>query len=295
MESIGLIGRGFVGQAVFDTFKRYVKTESYDLDKAKCTVPSIKELMEKCSVVFVAVPTPIKEDGSCYLNNIHSVYSKLNKYGTNHTIILKSSVPPGTSKILNAEYKNVKTVFNPEFLREKTALYDYINQDRIILGGEDENALSKAEEAYRLAFPKPALGRFVPVYKTDCTTAEMVKFMTNIYLATKISLSNEFYCISEKLGINYEIARKLTVLDSRIGSSHTIVPGEGTVVNSGGFGFSGSCFPLNAEIIINTAEKLGVEPVIMKAVKDRNERIDRPEKDWLIEGKTIIKNKDSND
>lgn len=281
-NKIGFVGLGFVGASAHNTFKKHCETETYDLDKSKCTVESIKELMERCSVIFVAVPTPIGLDGSCHMANIHSVFSKLNKYGDGHTVILKSSVPPGTTKVLNTEYSNIGIVFNPEFLREKTAKEDFANQDRIILGGE-EGPLKFATEAYRKAFPES-----IPVYHTDSTTAEMVKFFTNIFLACKVSLSNEFFQMCEKLNIQYEDVRKLAVLDERIGSSHTSVPGEGTASSTGGRGFGGACFPINLNIIIHLAEQLGAQPLIMKAMKERNEKIDRPEKDWLEEGRTIV-------
>jgi hypothetical protein len=129
----------------------------------------------------------------------------------------------------------------------------------------------------------------IPIYKTDTTTAEMTKFFINVFLATKVSFCNEIFDICNSLDINYNDVINLALLDNRIGSSHTKVPGDPTDKALHGRGFGLTCFPINLSILIDLANKLEVDTKILKAVKLRNDTIDRPEKDWLIENKTIVK------
>lgn len=273
--NLGFIGLGFVGGAAHNIFKEYFHTKIYDLDSKKCNVSSIEELATKCKIIFIAIPTPsIPETGKYNIQALDAICNKLNNFNINNIIVLKSSVEPGTTSYLSNTYKNIKFVFNPEFLRENTANEDFANQDRIILGSNDMEAMIEVEKIYKTAFPN------VDVHKTGPTEAEMVKFFTNIYLATKVSLCNEIYTICEKLNINYNTVRDLTVLDKRINKSHTNVPGESNSICSSGRGFGKKCFPANLNILINKAKELGTSPIIMEAVRKRNNTIDRPEKDW---------------
>jgi len=273
-KNIGFIGCGFVGNAVLQSFKNHFNCEIFDIVKEKATTSSIQELMEKCKVIFMALPTPTSSNGDIYLNDIESAYQEINKYSDEHIVVLKSSVPPGTTKFLNSKFPKVFTIFNPEFLTEKNAVSDFANQERIILGGDYGNKLLRVVECYKKVFPDTI------IQITDSSTAEMTKFFINIFLATKVSLSNEFYRICEKMNISYDDVRHLSTQDSRIGLSHTKVPGDGTGVSSGGFGFSGTCFPLNLSILKSLAKKLEVETPILNSVEYRNNNLDRPQMDW---------------
>lgn len=281
-KKIGLIGLGFVGGALHHSFLKHFDIKVFDKDKAKSNVDSLEELSKQTEIIFLALPTPIKEDETAYLEHFYKIYDKLNNYNNKNIVVIKSSVQPGTTKKLNDKYKNITTIFNPEFLREKTHISDFENQEFVILGGE-KVAVSKVSELYKLVFPN------TPIYSTDCTTAEMVKFFINTFLATKVGFCNEISQICTQLGVNYNDVKELALLDARIGTSHTNVPGEPTEKAVHGKGFGLTCLPLNLCILIDLANKLEVDAKILKAVKERNETIDRPEKDWLIDDKTIVK------
>lgn len=278
MDTLGLIGLGFVGYALYEGFKDKFLIETYDLLAERSSTKSIEDLMSKTKVIFIAVSTPITKENKPYMDHIHSIFSEISKYNDNHIIVLKSSIQPGTSKLLSEKY-NLDVVFNPEFLREKTHIQDFKEQKYIILGGEKAEDI---EKIYNVSFPE------VPVYKTDTSTAEMVKFFINVFLATKVSLCNEIFDICEKLDVNYDNVKNLVQLDDRIGNSHMRVPGDPAVNAEHGRGFGLTCFPLNICILIDLANNLNLDSKILKAVKKRNDELDRPEKDWAIPGKTVI-------
>jgi UDPglucose 6-dehydrogenase len=274
-SKIGIIGVGFVGGAVKHSFEKHFEILSYDIDPSKSTVPSINGLRD-CPFIFITLPTPMKEDGSCDLTNIHMALNELNKRAAGITAIIKSSIPPGTSKLLAGQYRNVSIVFSPEFLTERNANQDFEKQDKVILGGDPEDTEMVAH-LFKKVCP------LAHICETDFTTAEMVKFTINCFLATKVSIFNELYQICKKLDIDYDSMIALSLLDNRIGGSHTAVPGW-----DGHFGFGGSCFPANINIMIHTAKLLGVEPKVLEACWEKNLEM-RPEKDWeKLKGRSVV-------
>lgn len=278
MKQVGFIGLGFVGNAVREAFKKHFSTAVYDIIPEKSTTASVEILAETCSLIFVALPTPINpETGICNYEIIEKTLSRLNKVKAKNLIVLKSSVAPGKTAYFQEKYKNLKLVFNPEFLTERNAVEDFKNQDKIILGGALE-ATSMVRDYYEQVFPE------AKIFQTSTTAAEMTKFVINCFLATKVSFFNEMYQVCEKLNINFDEVRNLTLTDKRIGESHTKVPGWDC-----SFGFGGSCFPANINIMMNEMLKLGVEPDMLKAAWKKNLEV-RPEKDWeLLEGRCVIK------
>jgi len=264
---IGIIGLGFVGGAIKYSFKEHFNVMSYDIDPSKSTVLTIKSLTKQCKFIFVALPTPMNKDGSCDISNIDNALKEIDMYSDQNIVIIKSSTPPGTTKSLAAKYTNVSLVFSPEFLTERNANWDFAHQESIILGGYP-GITAQVRDMFRRVFPQ------VIIRETDFTTAEMVKFTINCFLATKISLFNELYQCCDKLHIDYDQMVKLALLDERIGESHTKVPGW-----DGHFGFGGACFPANINIMIEKAKELGIDAKVLKACWDKNLEV-RPEKDW---------------
>jgi UDPglucose 6-dehydrogenase len=280
---VGLIGKGFVGGALYNTFIKSINVEVFDLDKSKRTVNSLKDLSSKCEIIFLALPTPMQENGSIDLDPIESNLSVLNSYNVlfniHNIIVIKSSLPPGKTEYLQSKYNRLHFVFNPEFLTERNADEDFKNQTKVILGGKHED-LIKVGEVYKTCLPK------AQIHFTDTTSAEMVKFIVNCFLSTKVSFFNEMYQVCNKLNINYDDVLKMSLLDERIGSSHTKVPGH-----DGSVGFSGSCFPANVNIMIDEMTKLGIQPTVLKAVWSKNKEV-RPEQDWnKLEGRAVSKSK----
>ncbi len=273
--SIGIIGLGFVGGAIKHSFDKHFDIVSYDINPDKATVSSIADLADQCIFIFITLPTPMKEDGSCDLTNIHNVLSELNEYGDDNIIIIKSSIPPGTTKTLAKLYTNISIVFSPEFLTERNANEDFEKQEKVVLGGKPEHT-----EAVAHLFKKVC--PIAHICETDFTTAEMVKFTINCFLAAKVSIFNELYQVCNKLDVDYDQMIALSLLDNRIGESHTKVPGW-----DGHFGFGGSCFPANVNIMIARAKELDIDMTVLKACWEKNLEV-RPEKDWQqLKGRCI--------
>jgi UDPglucose 6-dehydrogenase len=267
MKTIGIVGQGFVGNSVKEGLKKYFKIETYDIIDEKSSVKNLKELFSKSDIMFVCLPTPMKISGECDIKIVDRVFDELNTYGKK-TIILKSTVPPGTCDKLSEKYNNLDVVFNPEFLTEANAVDDFVNQDRIVIGGNSEEVLNSVEELFRSAF------KSVPILKTDTTTAEMVKYVTNCFLATKVSFANNVYDICKKSDINYDKMIEIVKHDTRVGNSHWMVPGP-----DGDRGYGGHCFPKDMRAFVYHASTLGYYPLLIDSAIKVNDRI-RTNRNW---------------
>ena len=272
---IGVIGQGFVGTAVNEGLKPFFKIETFDINKDS-TCSSVIELSEKSDVIFVCLPTPMKIDGSCYLDIVEDTLLGLDIIKECKTIVVKSTIPPGTTEKWNKKFNYIQVVFNPEFLTEANSIEDYKNQNRIIIGGP-RPATTKIKRIFAKAFPK------VPIIKTGPTTAEMVKYFANCFLATKVSFANEMYQICESLDIDYDKVVEYVKYDERIGNTHLNVPGP-----DGDFGYGGHCFPKDIGALISLAHDLNVRPRMLTATECKNNDV-RTNRDWEKQvGRAVI-------
>lgn len=266
---IGIIGQGFVGNAVYQKFKKYYEVLTYDIDESKGN--NGKDWVYHQEYIFLCLPTPMNKDGSCNIDILERELSELDLYADNHeidkTIIIKSTIPPGTTERWNEKYNSLNIIFNPEFLTERNAVKDFENQDRIILGGP-RPATTKVKSIFSKVFPTSH------IIKTDSTHAEMVKYLTNTFLATKVSFANEIYQICEKLKVDYDKVVEYATLDDRLGNSHWNVPGH-----DGDFGFGGHCFPKDLAAILYLTYKLDTENNVLEATQFTNDRV-RRDRDW---------------
>lgn len=311
MKSIAVIGQGFVGGSLTTVFaERGFKVYVHDknpravaqggrnvVSDSVAHIPgvpawtSVKSLVDAMSaqgksfsgVYFVCLPTPMFEDGEADLSIVEGVLKELAAAGASDRIaVVKSTVPPGTTERWNKMFEGtgLHVVFNPEFLTEANALDDMRNQDRIILGGP-RPWINTVKLVFGTAFPK------VPIHKTSSTTAEMVKYTINNFLATKVAFANEMAQICEALdgeglNIDYDKVIEYSKLDKRLGNSHWAVPGpvpthDGRYVR----GFGGHCFPKDLNALVYVAEKLGVDPKVLKGVWAKNLEVRGPEdRDW---------------
>jgi len=264
---IGIIGQGFVGGAVREGMKSHFKIETYDVIPEKSTTNSLRELYEKSDVIFVCLPTPMKKSGECDLSIVDDVLIELNSFGKDKDTILKSTVPPGTCESLQMKYENINLVFNPEFLTEANAVNDFINQDRIILGG-NLNRLTSVQEMFERVF------QTVPIIKTTRSSAEMVKYVANCFLSVKLSLANQFFDVCNSIGIDYDEVVKISKLDDRLGMSHWKVPGP-----DGDRGYGGHCFPKDMSALLFLAKQKNIDLSIIEESILYNNRI-RTNRDW---------------
>ena len=265
IKHIGIIGQGFVGNAVFQKFKNYFNVLTFDLDSEKCN-SDLKSIYTNCSVIFVCLPTPMNKDGSCNIDIVESMLDDINGK-SNATVVIKSTVTPGTIENFNLKYNNIQVVFNPEFLTERNAVEDFNNQKRIILGGP-RPATTKLKQIFAKVFPK------AHIIKTGSTHAELVKYFTNCFLACKVSFANEMYELANNLNLDYDKVVEYAILDERLGVSHWAVPGP-----DGDKGFGGHCFPKDLSAIINLSEKLKTTNNVLKSVKKTNDEL-RVNRDW---------------
>lgn len=275
--SIGIIGVGFVGSACESFFKNYYPTNTFDIN-GDCNTESIKDLVLKSDIIFICLPTPMNKDGSANLDNIFNVFNEINECSNinNKYLCLKSTVPVGTCDILSNRFKHCNIVFNPEFLTERNAKQDFNNQNRIVLGG-CKNSLGVVYDFYKNIFNK------ANIVQTDYKTAELVKYFTNCFLATKVSFANEIYDLSVKLDIDYDELINISLGDKRLGKTHFNVPGV-----DGLRGFSGSCFPKDLNSLINQFKNQKIESPLLNAVWSRNSKIDRKSRDWeKLKGRAV--------
>ncbi|MFA5212428.1 MAG: UDP-glucose/GDP-mannose dehydrogenase family protein [Methanoregula sp.] len=252
------------------------------------TTVDLPDAVRKTSLTFICVGTPSNPDGSIDLDQVravsHTIGKSLASADGHHTIIVKSTVLPGTSETLVVpilESESGKRAFvdfgvasNPEFLKEGTAVADFFHSDRVVIGTNDARSRAVLDELYT------PLG--APIYATTIRTSEMIKYTSNAFLATKISFANEIGNLCKAMGMDsYEVFRGVG-LDARI-SPHFF---------RAGIGFGGSCFPKDVRALIAHARMMGVEPQILDAVMDTNDAqptkmIDLLKRHMDIAGKTI--------
>ena len=273
--NVGIIGLGYVGKACHEVFSEYFNTFSYDINGSG-SESSLKSLIDKSNILFLCLPTPMNKDGSCNINIVQNVLSEINSY--KHTIsVIKSTIPPGSSSYFEKIFTNLKIYFNPEFLTEANFINDFKQQDRIVIGSSDDN-FSVIYDLYQESFPN------VKIIQCSLKEAEMVKYFTNSFLALKVSYSNEFFKLCEKLDINYDTVVDISTHDKRINRSHFSVPGP-----DGKFGFGGTCLPKDLSSIIDIFEQNHLTPHLLKAAWERNITEDRIEKEWeQLVGRAVV-------
>ena len=275
---IGIIGNGFVGNSIAFGFSPTHEIRIHDKDP-KRTLNTIEEVLE-CDFIFVAVPTPMNRDGSISLKVVEKALQEISEKNTkNNIIILKSTMVPGSTNNFIKQFPKLNIVFNPEFLTERTAKLDFLTQARIVLGGSKR--LTK-----RVA--KIFEERFMHTYiiETDTITAEMIKYMNNIFFASKVSIMNEMKMMCDAIGANWKQALAGFAADQRIGDSHLNVPGP-----DGKMGFGGSCFPKDINAFISYANELRVKIPTIEGAWETNLNV-RPERDWEnLKGRAIVDNK----
>ena len=277
MGKIGVIGQGYVGTAIKLGFQDHYDVLTYDkFDLGKSTHSKISDIVKEAKVIFVCVPTPMRKDGTCYTGIVEEVIREINETANDHIVVIKSTVPPGTTDKFNHEFSNVTVIFNPEFLTEENFLDDFKNQNRIILGGSRKGT-NKLRQIYSKVFPKAT------IVKTGDKHAEMVKYFTNCFLATKVSFANEMYNICQQLDLDYDKVVEYATYDERLGKSHWAVPGP-----DGDFGYGGHCLPKDLSAIVSEFDTYG----LLEAVEQVNDQV-REDRDWEhMVGRAVLEEED---
>lgn len=285
---VGIVGGGFVGLGTSGLKNSKTDVIVFDLQKDLCKPPeTTMSDIYKCDVVFIAVPTPMSENGSCYTKIVENVVLDLQKNNVKH-IVVRSTVPIGTCKSLGVH-------FMPEFLTEKNWKHDFYTCPTWMIGTDEsgDNYNSFVEIMKHIFSSALEEGVIVSdnIMWTTTMEAELIKYTKNCFLATKVGFFNEIYSFCEKLGINYNNVKTGVTSDPRIGPSHTNVPNEEFFNGRLAWkrGFSGTCLPKENISMIRQYENADVASPILNAVWHRNITIDRPDRDWEHDkGRAVI-------
>jgi len=226
----------------------------------------VKDAIKHGEVIFACVGTPSRNDGSADISAVLSVAeqfaSVISENDEYKVFIIKSTVPPGTARkcydLIKRKVKNFGVVSNPEFLKEGSAIQDFLKPDRIIVGSPDKTAREKVLQAYQ-----GVLRVYIPVLEIDnWETTELIKYANNAFLATKITFINELANIADAVGADIEIVAKALGMDYRI-NPRFLHPG---------IGFGGSCLPKDLRALIARAEENNYNPSFLKQVLEFNEK-----------------------
>lgn len=276
---VGVVGTGFVGEACVYGFERNLTVHTYDIAKP-CTQKSLLRLSAECDVIFVCVPTPMASNGQVDTSIVERVVLALDQIASRcEEVVIKSTVPPGTTERLQQQCENITLFFNPEFLTEANYINDFLDQDRILIGldfSEESYDNFLLSQVYDICFPE------ITPTVAPTKEMEMVKYLTNNFLAMKVVFANEMHAICQAGHIDYNSVVEIAKLDGRLGKSHWQVPGP-----DGKFGFGGTCFPKDLMGMTYYADSLGSPAHFLEDVWAHNVAI-RGEKDWeKLKGRAV--------
>lgn len=297
-RSFGIAGSGWVGTACYEAFHKLDNWEAkaYDSNPDGCRLNQILgsnanfvsfEELAKCDIVFIALPTPFKQStGECDTSIVEKCVAQLRNLNKDNLIVIKSTVPPGTTKKLHFSYGNVW--FNPEFLTEANAYNDFVNLEYQIIGANLDNEQLQEDhpllQLYRDCY-KQGIMQCKELNVMTSTSAEMVKYVKNCYLAVRLSYFNEIFQVCEKMDVNYDLVKHYVGLDPRIGNYYN------TIDNESHRFYGKACLPKDINAFIHLSKKLGINPnVIEGSWKTNLERSEGFERDWeAMNGRAIVK------
>lgn len=270
---IGVVGNGFVGNAVFENMKEKYDSYVYDKDINK-SLNTIEEVYS-CDIIFVCLPTPMRsaDGGECNLTIIEDFFSQIPKE-INGIFAIKSTVPIGTTEKLRKSRKDLRIVHNPEFLTAANAKQDFKNSERNVIGGAPEDC-KVLENCLKNLLPK------TENILVTSTESEAIKYFSNTFLATKVAYFNLIYDLCQKLNIDYNSVVSGVCSDTRIGKSHSKTPGP-----DGDRGFGGTCFPKDLNALIHTFKENNLDNVMLQNIWKYNKKI-RKKWDWA-ENKSAV-------
>ena len=250
--NIGIVGHGFVGRAVAHGFQN---NNLFIVDPKEGTDLSLL-LGKKIDVVFIAVPTPMSATGAIDSSIVESTMVALKDMDT--LLVLKSTVVPDIVQRLADEYPNF--IYNPEFLTERNANWDFENPISNVYGGD----IIKTKELERI-YANYSICKPAATFHMTAPEASFVKYLDNTFLSTKVLFFNQFYDIVHAAGANYEIIKNAVSNDSRIGKSHMDVPGA-----DGRRAYGGACYSKDTPAFIKYSETIGVDFSVLKEAWNSN-------------------------
>ena len=260
---IGIIGLGYVGGALRHWFKKQPgKYEVFFYDKYK-NIGSANEI-NQAEIIFVAVPTPFRENGRGYDDS--EVENALKDIRNGKIVVLKSTILPGSTDKFQKRHPRKILLHNPEFLRAKTAVKDFLKPEKQLIGYTNLKSKRLAPKILKI-LPQAPHSKIVKARET-----EMIKYFSNTFLATRVIFANQIYDLCQKIGgINFEIVRECVGWDPRIGSSHFNIFADGYR------GYSGGCLLKDTKAFIQLARKLNVDLGLLKKVEEINKKLRKKE------------------
>jgi len=252
---VGVVGGGVVGDAMV----KLCGPTTVVYDPYKPEFARNKDAINTCDAVFICVPTPMADDGSCDTHIVEEAVAWVQA----PLIIIRSTVAPGTTQRLCEKY-NKQIVFQPEYLGETTAhvFGNMAEREFVVLGGT-QDAVSHAADFYKNYY-----NAYVRYYFSDAITAEVAKYMENAFYAVKVTFVNEFYDIAKAHGVDFNHLREIWLADPRISRDHTFVYPDAR-------GFAGKCLPKDCNAIVRSSRARGYDPLFMAATLEINERFQK--------------------
>ena len=271
---IGICGLGIVGNAILHFFKDKENIKVVIYDKFKKEYNNFEDLL-KTDIIFMYLTTLYSDSLKDYNTvAIHENCIKLNNNNYNGTIVLKSTVSPGTTENLTNLYKNLKIIHNPEFLSAKTNIKDFCNQTHIVIGIPEKfnkNHFDNVINLYKKYFPKSTISI------STSNESEIMKLAVNNFYAVKIQFFNEIYLLANKCNSNYEIIKDMMLKNDWINPMHTNVPGH-----DGKLSYGGACFPKDTNALNEYLKKNNLpNSIINAAVLEQKELRDKELTDIL--------------
>jgi UDPglucose 6-dehydrogenase len=255
---IGIVGLGYVGKAVHASYVGNEHTVVFCDPAIEGGIPLDVLAAQALDAVFVCVPTLSNNDGSCNTSIVESVIDTLLSSEYDGPIIVKST----TDITFWSKYTQPCVHHVPEFLVANRAVQDYLNPEFIVIGQNPG-----AKDIMNI-FVNSAMDTNVPVTVTDNTTASMIKYFMNTFLAAKVMFMNQFYQLNTSVNGNWDEFIQALQIDTRMGSSHFAVPGP-----DGAFGYGGACFPKDVRAIIATLQKTNTTLGLFEAVNHANQGV----------------------
>jgi UDPglucose 6-dehydrogenase len=254
-KKIGIIGVGVVGDALAKVISNPILYDKYK------NIGSI-DAVNRADIIFICVPTPYKKEIGFDGSMVEEAISIIKR---NKIIVIKSTVLPGTTEKMQKMHPSHKILFNPEFLKEVSAEEDMKKPYEQIIG-YTELSKNVAKEILKI-LPKAPAEFIIPAVE-----AEMVKYFSNTFLATKVIFANQIYDLCQKLGVNYDSIKEMARTNPRFSFSHFDIWADGYR------GYSGKCLPKDVKSLIQLGDKVGVDLSLLKKVDEINEKLLRNNK-----------------
>lgn len=252
--NVGIVGIGVVGSANKAGFEKLGHNVLVHDIKLGTTISDV--LDTEC--VFVCVPTPSKSNGDCNTDIVESVIEELSKAEYKGVVAIRSSTVPGFTRLMSEQYKNLQICFVPEFVRERCAEHDFINEHELLAIGTKDNYVFDLIKNVHGHFPKN-------VVHLSQTEAEILKYYLNLYAATRVTFANVFYEICESLDADYKRIKDAYILTGRAGDMYLDVSEDLR-------GYGGVCLPKDTRAIINLIKKLDLDLQFFDTVDSDNSK-----------------------